>query len=343
MKRVPAARLITWGARFLRKRGVPAKNARFVSRFIVETEAFRATTHGIAQFQHLDVVLGREVSPAREPQLLKDFGAGALFDGERTLGILSMKAAREWALRRAQRQGLAFAGVRSTFWVGALGQHLIPIAKRGYLAQAWAQSSGFANCAPPGGIDPRFSTNPWALAFPADGDPVVSDFSTSTMSLATARSLAGSRQRTSVPRFLDSEGKPSRDARVLQAGGSILFSGLDLEGHKFYGLSLFTEALAALCGGRANDPSHPDRQFCALLVLDPSAFAGRPTYQAEMKRFLAHLRTSRPRPGHARARLPGARGFAAMEEAFERGVPLDAAKLALLEGLARSNCVPLLW
>jgi L-lactate dehydrogenase len=172
---------------------------------------------------------------------------------------------------------------------------------------------------------------------PTDGDPVLADFSTATMSLSAAKGLAGRGQRTKTPRFLDAEGRPSDDPSVMDRGGTLLFAGGDVEGHKAYGLSLFCEALAVLAGGSANNPQLPQHQNFCMLVLDPAKFAGKEAFAAEMRRYVAWLKSSRVRPGFQGIRLPGERGFANLRDAKRNGVPLDDAKVAMLRRLAKDT------
>jgi LDH2 family malate/lactate/ureidoglycolate dehydrogenase len=57
--------------------------------------------------------------------------------------------------------------------------------------------------------------------------------------------------------FLDSRGEPTDDPRTFKEGGTIMFLGGEHFAHKGYGLSIWNEALAAMVGGRANDPEAP--------------------------------------------------------------------------------------
>ena len=343
MQHIPFDALISFGAEFLRKRGLPQECADYLSRFVVETEAFRSTTHGLVQFLQMHRLLGKSMDPDREPAIVRDKGAMALIDGEKTLGILCMKTARELAMAKAREFGVGFVAVRNTSWVGALGTHLIPLAEQGFLAQAWAQSCNCKDCAPMGGIDARFSTNPMAIAFPAGKRPVLADFSTASYSMATVGSMIEKKEKSKVPRFIDAKGKPSKTPSVVRKDGSIMFTGLDLEGHKFYGISLFIEALTALSGGSANNPEAPQRQSASILALDPDAFAGREYYRREMERFVKHVKSSRKRPGFDAVRLPGERGFAALDDAKRKGVPLDKAKLEMLKTIAAENGLAITW
>jgi uncharacterized oxidoreductase len=81
----------------------------------------------------------------------------------------------------------------------------------------------------------------------------------------------------------------------------------------------------------------------SLIVLDPRKFAGAAYYGKEMARFIAHVKRSRVRPGFDAVRLPGERGLAALAAARKKGVPVDKAKLRMLEALAAKNGLTVNW
>lgn len=339
MKRVSMAKLMEFGVALLRKLGVPGEAAAYISQVVVETEAFRQSTHGLVQFEVIADALGNSVDPEGEPRVISEDGASALLDGKRCLGIVNMRRAKEMATRMARTHGTGFVGVRRSQWIGALGLHLVSLAEEGFLCQAWAQTSTCEDCAPFGGIDARFSTNPIALAFPTDGNPVLADFSTATISLSGAHALSQEGRRTATCRFLDQEGKPSDDPFVIDRGGTLMFMGGDTDGHKGYALSLFNEALTVMAGGSANNPDADPHQSFSLMVLDPAAFAGWDYYEREMQRYLVHLKSSRIRPDWEEIRLPGERGFAALADCRRHGVPLGEHKLGILRNLAKEHGV----
>lgn len=337
MKKLKMDELIGFGVKFMVKRGVRENNARYISKIIVETEAFRQSTHGIVQFKVINDTLGKGIDPQSEPKIISNHGSIGLLEGKGCFGNIAMKFAKELAIRKSHEYGIGFICVHNTEWIGALGMHLISIVQEGLLAQAWAQTSGCKDCAPYGGIDARFSTNPVALAFPTGSNPVLADFSTATMSMSTAEDMADKGEILTIPRFLDNEGNPSNDPSVIRNGGTLMFTGRDVDGYKSYGLSLFNEALTVLAGGSANNPEVPSYQSFSLMVLDPSMFVGTDPFIKEIKRFIEHLKSSRVRPGFKKIRLPGERGFAALEDCRLHGVPLDDNKLQMLKEIADDN------
>jgi LDH2 family malate/lactate/ureidoglycolate dehydrogenase len=247
---------------------------------------------------------------------------------------LSMKIATDLATRKARELGISMVGIRNSTWLGALGTFLVPIAREGLLAQMWAQTNTCKDCAPIGGIDATFSTNPVALAFPTGGDPMVADFSTATVAMAKVNQMIRLGQKAPEDIFLDKEGKLSKDPAVVKAGGSILFTGGRNYGHKGYALSLWCEALTAVAGGETNNPASQTVQAFNLTVIDPAAMAGWEEYLKEMKRFVAHVKAVRRVPGVAKIRLPGERAFDTLRDSEAKGVEIDDYMLGLMNGLA---------
>jgi L-lactate dehydrogenase len=322
---------------------VPQANAHYIAETIVHAEAFGITTHGLTQLRYLDSQIGSSIDPKAEPKVVKEAGATALIDGDGTFGQLAMRLAQQLAVEKAKTHGAAWIGVAKTAWIGAVGIYLIRLARAGFLAQLWAQNCACQDSPPIGGIDPRFSTNPIALAFPTGADPVLADFSTSAVSMGRVSRLVKAGKKADAPIFMDNQGTITDDpAAVVDAqghrqGGSILFMGGQDQGHKGYALSLWCEALTALVGGDCNNPDAPQRQCFTLTVLDPDAFAGREYFTKEMKRFIAWVKSARRQKGIEEIRLPGERGFRAIRQAEQRGLPLDDAALAQLNALAQKN------
>ena len=334
MPKIAYQELVRFAREFLAAKGVPEAGARAIAEIVVTTEAFGITTHGLAFLPYVDGAIPDVVDPKAEPTVSSDRGATAVIEGGRCFAQLAMRLAADIALRKASTLGISMVSVKDTGWLAALGVQLLPIAERGMLAQVWAQTNTCKDCAPVGGIDARFSTNPLALAIPTAGDPIVADFSTTAISMGKTNLMAGRGEKAPERIFMDREGALSDDPRVVKEGGTILFTGGEHYGHKGYGLSLWCEALTAAGGGECNNPLSRTQQSFTLQVIDPAALGGREHYLAEIGRFVRHVKSSRPRPGVAAIRLPGERGLAALRRAKADGVNVEEAMLAKLDGLA---------
>jgi L-lactate dehydrogenase len=272
--------------------------------------------------------------------VVKEKGATALIDGHGAFGQLAMRLATDIAVRKAREFGVAMVAVRDSFWLAGLAVYMIPIAEAGFLAQLWVQHSSGKDCAPFGGIEPRFSTNPVAFTFPTPGAPMVSDFSTAVIAMGKVGGMVRRGEKADEPLFIDADGNLTDDPVAMKRGGSMLFTGGERHGYKGYAMSLWSEALTAMAGGRTNDPAAPSRQAFNLTVVDPEAFAGPDAYLAELNGFLARMRACRLRPGFTEIRLPGERGLRALADARRLGVPVDDENLDRLNEIAANNRVP---
>ena len=340
MQCISRDKLIDFSIDFLTRKGIESADAEYIASVAVDTEAFGITTHGLAILGSLDHVLEEDIDATAQPLVVRETAASALIDGNNGIGILVMRKAVELGTLKAREQGVSMIFARNTSWIGALGIHLIPLAEKGFLAELAAQTSTCRDCAPVGGIDARFSTNPIALIFPTGADPVLADMSTATVSMGAVGKMCRRGQKASEDIFLDEQGTPTNDPHVLDQGGTILFMGGEYYGHKGYGLSLWCEALTAAGGGDCNNPQAKSRQSFCLTVINPEAFAGREYYDQEMARFIGHVKSSRRRPGIAEIRLPGERGFRAMREAAAKGIPLEDHRIEQLGKLAKEYDLP---
>lgn len=173
MPRVPMEALIAFGTDLLVKMGLAESDARHVASMAALTEARGMATHGMILLVKLEE---QDVAQSARPRVIKEKPATALINGAHCVGQLCLRLAVEIAGRKAREQGIAMVAIRNTSWVAGLGPYLLTLAEQGFLAQLWAQNSGCRECAPVGGIDGRFSTDPVALAIPAPEGPIMADF-----------------------------------------------------------------------------------------------------------------------------------------------------------------------
>jgi L-lactate dehydrogenase len=340
MKRCSKGSLIEFGLQFLKVKGVTEKNASIIAEIAVKTQAMGIHTHGLVVFPYFNQNIPDPIIPTAEPQVVKESGATAVIDGNFGFAQLTLSLAKDLAVEKASKQGVAMVVVRKCCWLGALGPYLHSLTEQGYMAQLWAQTTTCRDAAPYGGIDAKFSTNPIALAFPTKGHPVLSDFSTTTISMGQMKRMAKEGRSAPEPIFLDSAGNPNTNPKVAVEGGSVLFIGGAHFGYKGYGMSLWSEAIAALAGGECNNPDTKTSQSASLTVIDPEAFAGHKYFYGELERFKAHMLNNRVRPGFDTIRLPGERVINNLRESEEKGVPVEGELLETLNNLAKQYGIP---
>lgn len=337
MSRATFDDLVDFGVRLMTKLGLSEVDAQFIAETAVTTEAGGISTHGAVIFAAIAGQAGTLIDVAAKPSIVKERGATALIDGNRCVSHLAMRLAIETAIRKARQHGIAMAGVRNTSWIGGGGAFLLPVAQQGLFAQMWVQSSQCKDSAPFGGIDPRFSTNPVALAFPTNGDPVISDWSTAVYSMGKVNTLAREGKKAPEKVFFDTDGNLTDDPQAILDGGAMLFVGQLMNGHKGFGLGLWCEALTAMAGGSCNNPELEQRQSVNLTVIDPEAFEGMDYYLTEMRRFVDHVKSSRTMAGVDAIRLPGERMLKRLAESKANGVDLAPGLLDRLNAAAADH------
>jgi len=340
MKQLGWDRLVAFGTRLLRQKGLSALNARYIAETAVRVEAFGVHTHGLAILCNLANGLGTTIDAAAEPTIVSEKGATALLDGCDGPGPLVVRLAAEIALEKTQTYGVAMIAGRNCSWIGSLGVYLMPLVEKGLMAQLCVQTSGCGDCAPFGGIDGVFSTNPIAMAFPTNGDPVIADIAMAAVSMGRTRQMIRENRKASSTVYMDDTGHLTNDPNVVDGGGSILFLGAEAQGHKGYALSLWIEALAAAAGGDCSDPNAKISQTFNLTAMDPDAFNGTSYYQAEINRLLKRIKSGRVRPGVNAIRLPGEHGHQCLREALGKGVSVEDHMIERLEAIAAANDLP---
>lgn len=322
---------------FLLSKGVPENDARYIAKMAVKTEAMGITTHGLSVLGYLDKQIPDPIDPELKPEIINDRGAIVLLDGNKGFSQLALKMAIEISVQKAGKMGIAMAAIRNVSWIGALGPYIESIAREGFMVQLWGHSSQCSDCAPVGGIIGKFSTNPVALAFPANGNPVVADISTSTVSMGAVGRMVKNNEKARAKIFMDKEGNATDDPNAVMDDGSIFFLGGPKYAHKGYGLSLWAEALTAMAGGTCNNPLLDQSQNLNLTVIDIDAFGGNKYFQNEITRFISHVKDNKLRPGYSEIRLPGERAFESLAYAREHGLSLDSGKLEMLNAIAGQN------
>jgi (2R)-3-sulfolactate dehydrogenase (NADP+) len=328
------------GARLLVDCGVEPDVARRSAGLAVFSQAFGAPSHGVRLIKHtVDGVEQGRLNPAAQPVVVRDHGASVLIDGRHCLATPALDLAKQCAVRGARRYGIAAASVRNIAWAAALGPHLHELPADGLCAQLWVHFAPGKVCAPHGGIDGRFSTNPIALAFPVgDDDAMIADFSLSAHSMGVRGLMLRAGERSPEASFLTPDGTLTDDPAAVGQGGSMLPTGGAHFGYKGHALELFSEMTALLAGNPANVPDHAQpRQSAFLIVIDPQRFAGLDHLVSSMRAYVAHLKTSRRRQGFEEIRLPGQRGARAVRQARARGVDVPDHTLDELAGLARER------
>jgi L-2-hydroxycarboxylate dehydrogenase (NAD+) len=231
----------------------------------------------------------------------RETAVSALLHGGLHPGIAVMCRAMEVAETKTKASGVAVVGAHHSAppGTGAVGFYVEKLAAAGFIAFGWSGSSELV--APYGGAEPRFGTNPIAIAFPSANQPLVIDVATSAI---PAFELARHRlfgEALPPGAALDDDGRDTDDPGVAKAlktfGDSPKSSALALMVEVLTG-PLVKASFAGIGDTRSNWGN-------LIAAIDPEIFVGRDKFEADVDDLLQSVRTTRPRPGFGAVRLPG--------------------------------------
>jgi L-2-hydroxycarboxylate dehydrogenase (NAD+) len=366
-ERIPADRLRKFSIAVFEAAGAPREHAVRATEVLLWASLRGVDTHGIRNLKryYLDASGvgrrdGRIVMDA-ELTLDEESPTTAAFDAHSGLALSLSVQAMECAIRKARESGLGLVTVRNSTHFGPAGYYawmavehdMIGFASCGYLFPQGQTKAVL----PFGGILPMLSTNPLAMACPADKmPPFVLDMSTSIvpvnrielheeegLPVPTDWALDADRQPTT---------KPDQVHSVVPLGGAATFGG-----HKGYGLALVSWILTSLLSGAWRTGARRDRVlgnnpepkygfaqegighcFAALRI---DQFGDPKTFRQGMDAMIRSLNDSPPAPGFDKVLVPGQDGQATAEERLRNGIPVNAATMAGLQSLAEQYGVTL--
>jgi uncharacterized oxidoreductase len=241
---------------------------------------------------------------------------------------------------KARELGVAVATVTQCGHIGRLGEYCEQAAAAGLVSMLMVNSSGgAARVAPPGGKEPRLSTNPLAIGVPNGDTPLVLDFSTSATAEGKVRVKKIAGQTCPEGWLLDNQGRPTTDPNTLYGNppGSILPLGGPGQTYKGFGLGLMVEIFTGvLSGGICARPiPYEKKGNCVFMMLiDPARFGGSDFFGSQVQQLVEHIRSCPTVEGGNEILLPGDPDRRLLAKKMAEGITLDGENFAALVKLA---------
>jgi LDH2 family malate/lactate/ureidoglycolate dehydrogenase len=318
-----------FAAALLAAAGLDADKAECMARNLVLTDMMGRTTHGLAQCgAYLKEIVDGGMAKSGAPQTVRDTGATIVWDGNYLPGQWLMDRALSLGFERLPQHGVVTFSMRRSHHIGCLAAIAKQATDRGYFAMIASSGPHTAAVAPFGGKKGLFSPNPFAIGFPTTSSAVLVDICASLTTISVVREKTAANEPLDHAWALDSDGRPTRDASVVERAsdrGSLLLLGGAEAGHKGFGLALMIEALTqGLSGfGRKDAPTRWGASIY-LQLIDPQAFAGHDAF-IEQTGFFADACRANPAIDPDRpVRLPGEQAQRSIERCRLEGVPVSA-------------------
>lgn len=322
--------------------GVNEDEAAVVSRSLINSNLRGHDSHGVVRvIEYLGQLRDNKLVPGADLEIVSETDAMLVCDARLGFGQVQVARLCDQLINKASRLGIASGTMRNCGHVGRLGEWVESVADQGLAALIAVNDNGVLQCvAPPGGTQPRISTNPIAIGVPlspsttAAGhamkrpDPLVIDMSTSVVANGKINVARLSQQECPEGWLLDANGAATTDPNVRFADppGSILPLGGEEFGFKGFGLGLMIDLLVGGLSGGLCPPADDGEVECnnvLMIVWSPEMAAGENHFTAEANKLVDYVRSTPTRDG-AEIRLPGDRSSQTESERRRDGLPIDS-------------------
>jgi len=348
MRSVAAEDLESFIQRCLTAAGIVDRDARIVGRLMVEADLNGSDGHGVFRLpQYVKRIRSGGMNIRPDIRIARQKGAMALVNGDNAMGHLVMQFATDLAMDKADEHGVAWVGVQHSNHAGPAALYAKMPLQRDMIGVYVAVGS--ANHLPPwGGTESLLSTNPIAVAIPAqDEPPIVLDMATTVAAYGKVKTAAQRGEQMPEGWMIDKLGNPLTDP-ARAAEGFLLPIG----GPKGYGLSLVFGLLAGTLNGAAFGKDVIDfnadavtstntGQFIAAISVE--AFMDVQAFKRNVDTVIRDMHASPTLPGVDAVRVPGEGSRRIRLEREKSGIPIPEVlfqPLSELAGLLETEIFP---
>jgi LDH2 family malate/lactate/ureidoglycolate dehydrogenase len=296
---------------------------------LVTTDMCGVESHGVSNMlrSYVQSYQKGEINPRPQWHVVRESPSTATIDGDGGLGIILAPKAMRLAIEKARTAGVGIIAMYNGRHLGAAGYHAMLAAEADMVGMCMTATQ--PSVVPTFGAQPRFGTNPIALAAPAKTQPPVL-FDVATCSIAANKVRLATRVGSNLlPGWVtDKAGNPIMTETPPGAVRGEYFmlplgATRELGSHKGYGLALMVETFATLLSGTLPfglDRSTGYKHFLAAYNI--AAFTDVEVFKANMDEMLIWLRETPPAPGQERVLYPGLLEHEETEERRKHGIPL---------------------
>ncbi len=338
---IQASELQQFASALFQAAGVDESEADTVAESLVSANLCGHDSHGVVRVtEYVDQLRIGELVAGTDLTVLSE--TASLIVADACLGFGQVQAVRliERLVPKANEQGIACGTMNNCGHVGRLGEWVERVARKGLAALMAVNDNGVLQCvSPPGGIEPRISTNPIAIAVPTKADPLVLDIATSAV--ANGKVLVNYNAGEPCPPgwLHDAQGRPTTDpsVRFTEPQGTLVPMGGE-HGYKGFGLGLLFDVLVGGLSGGQCPPANESAKLTnnvLLIIWDPVRFSGQSHFTTQAGELIRYVRSCSLSPAVESIRLPNDRCLATSRDRKTHGIPLDRGTWSSLANLAK--------
>lgn len=163
--------------RLLTLAGLEQEKAEVVSELLIQTDEMGVTTHGISLVPYYVPELENGLMERTGTyEVVVDRGGIMVWDGNYQPGLWLVQQAINAAMERAREHGVVTVSMRRSHHIGCLSTLMRLAAEKGFVCMLTTSDPSGKWVAPFGGTEPAYTPNPWGVAYPSKGHPVLIDF-----------------------------------------------------------------------------------------------------------------------------------------------------------------------
>ena len=249
-------------------------------------------------------------------RVTREDGCFAHVDGGDSIGYVVSLAAVDKAIEICRRTGVAVVTANNTWFSGRCAFYVQRAAAQGLVAMHTTNTT--ARVAPFGGTERLMGTNPFAIAFPSDDDPVVIDIGTSAITWGDVVLMRAKGEALPAGVAVDAQGRITLDPTAALEGAFMPWGG-----QRGSALAIAVQLLGVLAGSRVliEDTSNYGLFF---VVIDPERIAPGGQFKRQVSAMRKTIEANPPLANVERVRVPGDGSQGRRKRALQSGtVTLD--------------------
>ena len=339
-KRIPVEKIYNLMVEVFTKLGVPNDEAIICADVLIESDLRGIESHGVGRLKmYYDRIKAGIQYANTKIDVIKDFAAIAVWDGNHGMGHVISKLAMQSAIDKAKEFGIGCVTVRNSTHYGICGYYAKMACEQNMVGITMTNAR--PSIAPLFGVSPMLGTNPICFGAPSDKEyDFIYDAATSISQRGKVEVYGRAEKPTPEGWAIDEEGKTYTDTKQLLIdlvdgkASMIGLGGMEEEsgGHKGYSLAVMVEILsAALQAGSFMHQLHgwedgkrvPYKLGHIFLAMDIEKFTDVDDFKRITGEIMVQLQNSKKRPDKDRIWIAGEKEHYTELEIREKGIVVN--------------------
>jgi len=338
--RIPVEKIYKLIVEVFTKLGVPDDDARICADVLIESDLSEIRSHGVGRLKmYYDRLKAGIQFAETKIDVIKDFAAIAVWDGNHGMGHVIAKRAMQEAIDKAKKFGIGCVTVRNSTHYGICGYYAKMACQQNMVGINMTNAR--PSIAPLFGVSPMLGTNPICFGAPSDKEyDFIYDAATSISQRGKVEQYGRAGKTTPQGWAIDNNGETYTDTKQLLVdlvdgkASMIGLGGVEEEtgGHKGYSLAVMVEILsAALQAGSFMDQLHgwddgkrvPYKLGHIFIAMDIEKFTDIDDFKRITGEIMSQLQTSRKHPARNRIWVAGEKEYYNEIEIRKNGIPVN--------------------